>query len=81
MSTLIGLAVALVLGWVFHRVGTTVRARSGIALGRPAAIGVGVVVAMAVWFALRTTTDLPNDLVNAMGIGPAVGLGHSLYKQ
>ncbi len=77
---LIGAALAIVLGLVFHKLGTLVRVRTGIVLSQPAAIGVGVVVALAIWFALRLTVALPSELVNAIGIGPAVGLGHSLRK-
>lgn len=80
MGTIVGLLLALLLGWVFHKLGTMLRAKTGIVLGRNGAIGVGVVVAMAIWFALRTTTELPSEFINALGIGPAVGLGHSLYK-
>lgn len=80
MDMILGALVALLLAWGAHKLGTLVRSRTGIALSKGGAIAVGVVVAMGIWFALRYTTQLPQEFVNALGIGPAVGLGHSLQK-
>jgi len=44
------------------------------------AIAVAVVIALGLWLLLRLVTGLPQTIIDAMGIGPAVGLSTGLRK-
>lgn len=76
----IGLALAIAIAWVTIRLGAWLRVRYNIGLSRPLAILVGVVIALALWVVLRTYTHLPAEVIDALGIGPAVGLSEGLRR-
>ncbi len=80
MMLLIGLGVALVTGWVALKLGTLLRERQGITLGKYPAIGAGVALALVIWLLLRATLTLSDDILNAVAIGPGAGLGYALYN-
>lgn len=75
-----GVAAAILLGWLSIKLGSWFRVKTGIEVGRTAAIAAGVVIALGLWFGLRLLTGLPRTLIDAMGIGPAVGLSQGLRK-
>jgi len=75
-----GLAAAIVLGWLFVQLGLWFRLKTGIELSRGPAIAVAVVIALGLWLLLRLVTGLPQTIIDAMGIGPAVGLSTGLRK-
>lgn len=80
MNLFIGLGIALVLAWVFIQLGNMLRGRMGGGLSRFAALAVGVGVGLAIWALLRWGTSIPTEIIDALGIGPAVGLSQSLRR-
>lgn len=80
MNYLVGIAVAIPLAWVAKLLGSYIRLRTGMSLGRYTAIAAGVITALGIWFLLRATTTIPGEIIDAMGIGPAVGFGLGLRR-
>lgn len=80
MNYLVGIVVIIPLAWAFKELGSYIRLRTGMSLGRFMAIAAGVITALGIWLILRTTTEIPREIIDAMGIGPAVGLSLGLRR-
>lgn len=80
MNYLIGIVAALGLMWVSTKLGELVRDYTNGGLNRFAAMAVGVVTGMGLWYGLRYGTDLAKPVVDAIALGPAVGLTQGLTR-
>lgn len=80
LNVVLGLLLAIAIAWLTIRLGVWLRLRFHFALSRPWAILVGVVIALGLWLVLRLFTQIPTELIDALGIGPAVGLSEGLRR-
>lgn len=72
MNYVIGIVVALSLAFVFIKLTELVRQRTGFAMNRVASMVVGVVAVLLISYVARLT-GLPEQIVNGLALGPAIG--------
>lgn len=80
MNLMIGLVVALVLAFVFGKLGDLLRERTGWKINRMVLIFGGAVLVLGLSALLRLT-GLPRELSNGLALGPVIGLYIGLQER
>lgn len=80
MNILIGILIALVLAFVFGKIGDLIRERTQWKVNRMVLIFGGAVLVLGLSALLRMT-GLPREITNGLALGPVIGLYIGLQER